>query len=110
MKYIITYLKLMKQQGQLVFAFGNAAGIYSAQCIDQDQNPIHVWEKVDVTLTARNTYKNPYTDVTVWVDLKGPVENVVTVLGWRQHISSSHHCNSPVTGVGKVGLNRQIQD
>jgi len=38
------------------------------------QNPksIHVWEKVEVTLQAKNLNKNPYTDVTVWVDLKGP--------------------------------------
>lgn len=32
----------------------------------------HVWEKHEITLTARNSYKNPYTEVEVWVDLKGP--------------------------------------
>ncbi|MHB8899771.1 MAG: apiosidase-like domain-containing protein [Thermoguttaceae bacterium] len=32
----------------------------------------HVWEKVEITLQARRQYKNPYTDVEVWVDLKGP--------------------------------------
>ena len=32
----------------------------------------HVWEKVEIPLEARNHYDNPYTDVEVWVDLKGP--------------------------------------
>jgi hypothetical protein len=32
----------------------------------------HVWEKVEVTLHAKGTCDNPYKDVTVWVDLKGP--------------------------------------
>ena len=33
---------------------------------------VHVWEKVEITLRAQNTYSNPYTEVEVWVDLKGP--------------------------------------
>ena len=33
---------------------------------------VHVWEKVEVTLTADGRFENPYTDVTVWVDLEGP--------------------------------------
>jgi hypothetical protein len=36
------------------------------------QNVVHVWEKQELTFTAANTYKNAYTDVTVWVDLVGP--------------------------------------
>lgn len=35
-------------------------------------SPVHVWEKQEVTLTAAESYANPYTDVTVWVDLTGP--------------------------------------
>ncbi len=31
-----------------------------------------LWQKVEITLEARETYENPYTDVTVWVDLAGP--------------------------------------
>ncbi|HTL67500.1 MAG TPA: DUF4038 domain-containing protein [Lacunisphaera sp.] len=34
--------------------------------------PVHVWEKQELTFTAANNYANPYTDVIVWVDLKGP--------------------------------------
>ncbi len=32
----------------------------------------HIWEKVELTFHAQQTYKNPYTQVEVWVDLKGP--------------------------------------
>ena len=32
----------------------------------------HVWEKVEITLHAKKSYKNPYAEVEVWVDLKGP--------------------------------------
>ena len=33
---------------------------------------IHVWEKQELTFTASQSFANPYTDVTVWVDLSGP--------------------------------------
>ena len=33
---------------------------------------IHVWEKQELTFTSARTFANPYTEVTVWVDLKGP--------------------------------------
>lgn len=32
----------------------------------------HVWEKVELTFQARQSFANPYTDVTLWVDLEGP--------------------------------------
>ncbi len=32
----------------------------------------HVWETVEIKLTAENSYSNPYMDVDVWVQLKGP--------------------------------------
>jgi hypothetical protein len=32
----------------------------------------HVWEKQELTLTSAGSFANPYTDVTVWVDLTGP--------------------------------------
>jgi len=34
--------------------------------------PIHVWEKHEITFAAAHPYRNAYTDVVVWVDLKGP--------------------------------------
>ncbi len=35
-------------------------------------SPIHVWEMQELRFTAKNAYKNPYTDVTIWVELTGP--------------------------------------
>jgi hypothetical protein len=37
-----------------------------------NEKTYHVWEKVEITLVARAKYDNPYTGMTVWVDLKGP--------------------------------------
>jgi hypothetical protein len=42
------------------FAFVNAAP------------PVHVWEMQQLTFKAANSYKNPYTDVKMWVELSGP--------------------------------------
>ena len=33
---------------------------------------VHVWEKVEITMHADKSYENPYKEVEVWVDLKGP--------------------------------------
>lgn len=33
---------------------------------------VHVWELHELEFTAKNSYKNPYTDVVMWVDLSGP--------------------------------------
>ena len=33
---------------------------------------IHVWEKHEIALEAANAYGNPYAEVDVWLDLKGP--------------------------------------
>ena len=54
-----------------------AALSYAAEFQTDDPPPKlkrvqHVWEKVEITLRAQNKYDNPYTDVVVWVDLKGP--------------------------------------
>ena len=35
-------------------------------------NTMHVWQKHEITLKAEKTYPNPYAEVEVWVDLKGP--------------------------------------
>src|SRR6478672_1179345 len=32
----------------------------------------HVWEKQELTFKATGHFANPYTDVTMWVDLSGP--------------------------------------
>ena len=33
---------------------------------------VHVWEKIELTFHAQGQYANPYTNVVVWVDLRGP--------------------------------------
>jgi hypothetical protein len=34
--------------------------------------PVHPYERVELAFTATGKYANPYTDVEMWVDLKGP--------------------------------------
>lgn len=38
----------------------------------QESKKIHVWEMQEVVLQAEKQYANYYTEVTCWVDLKGP--------------------------------------
>ena len=33
---------------------------------------VKIWEPCELTLTASGQYANPYMDVDVWIDLKGP--------------------------------------
>ena len=33
---------------------------------------VHVWDKQELTFTSAHSYGNAYTDVVVWVDLRGP--------------------------------------
>lgn len=33
---------------------------------------VHPWQKQELTFTSERSFANPYTDVRVWVDLKGP--------------------------------------
>ena len=44
-----------------------------AACAVQAANgTVHTWEKQELVLTSSHAHANPYTDVTVWVDLTGP--------------------------------------
>jgi hypothetical protein len=43
-------------------------GTINTACADT----VHVWQKVEITLHSERDYDNPYTQVEVWVDLKGP--------------------------------------
>jgi hypothetical protein len=55
----------MKSSAPVLF-FGALLTLSAAQA------EVHVWEKVELTFHAKNQYANPYTNVEVWVDLKGP--------------------------------------
>lgn len=56
----------MREMARLLIVLGAAAVAASAA------GSVHVWEKQEVTLTAARSFANPYTEVTVWVDLTGP--------------------------------------
>ena len=38
----------------------------------ENEEKLHTWEMVEITLLAEKEYNNPYTDVTCWVQLDGP--------------------------------------
>src|SRR5689334_14485103 len=57
----------MKHLKQLRFFF-----LFIVLQADAAAPDIHVWEMQELTFIAKNAYKNPYTDVTMWVDLSGP--------------------------------------
>ena len=57
-------MKLMHPVTRLFCVFAAAAASASAA--------VHVWEKQELTFTSARSFANPYTDVTVWVDLTGP--------------------------------------
>ncbi len=40
--------------------------------LDAQPTTYRLWQKVEIKLQARNTYANPYREVSVWVDLTGP--------------------------------------
>jgi hypothetical protein len=48
--------------------------ITGSSCVNslKDNNKIHVWEMVEITLQAEKQHANYYTEVTCWVDLEGP--------------------------------------
>ncbi len=47
--------------------------LFFGGCQTLNQNTQHhVWEKIEIEFESKNSYKNPYTDVEIWIDLKGP--------------------------------------
>lgn len=54
------------------FVIPFAACLALASFADAAPSAIHVWEKQELTFTSSGAYANPYTDVVVWVDLRGP--------------------------------------
>ena len=49
-----------------------AVGLLIVSSADVRAATYHVWEKVEISLRAAESYENPYTQVEVWVDLEGP--------------------------------------
>lgn len=46
--------------------------LFTAHVFTCAQGSAHIWEMQELTFAATNTYKNPYTEVKMWVDLTGP--------------------------------------
>ena len=73
----------MRKLACLVFA-ASAAGT----------SPVHFWEKLELTFTAARA-ANPYTDVTVWVDLSPRFHKPVYDVGVTTRRSVSESLLSP---------------
>jgi hypothetical protein len=50
------------------------SSLFLSCCVSHNGNTgaLHTWEMYEITLKADKTYNNYYTDVTCWVELKGP--------------------------------------
>ena len=59
-------MKKMRQTVGALLALALAASTMPATAA------VHIWDKQELTLTSARSWANPYTDVTVWVDLTGP--------------------------------------
>jgi hypothetical protein len=46
--------------------------LFAGAAAAADTPIVHVWEKQELTFTSVHSWANPYTEVTVWVDLAGP--------------------------------------
>jgi hypothetical protein len=69
---------------------------------------IHVWEMQEITFQAKNSYKNAYTDATVWVDLSGPGFNKKVYGFWDG--GNTFRVRVVATKPGKVDLLLTMQD
>src|SRR5690349_16627745 len=59
----------MNSSASIVTAALVLAASGSGAAVAQD---VHVWQKVELTFRSEHSFKNPYTDVRTWVDLRGP--------------------------------------
>jgi hypothetical protein len=65
---------LRRSAGRAAFGLALFVGValLPGGCTTFSAETYHVWEKVEITLRAEKSYENPYKEVEVWVDLKGP--------------------------------------
>ena len=70
------YINHMNKKHQNLLSFGIIVSLIVSIPIRilnaGSASQIHVWHMQEVTLKAQNNYENCYTDVTCWVELKGP--------------------------------------
>ena len=65
------------------------AALLSVSILAAASVPVHVWERQALTFTGARSFDNPYTDVTVWVDLRraGILQADLRLLVRRQDVS-----------------------
>ncbi len=65
---------LKEYQKRLFLSLINLLSVFSLFGVIVADEPVnvHVWDVHEIVLKAENNYKNFYTDVTCWVELKGP--------------------------------------
>lgn len=68
--FLLTVFILVLIVSSAILAKGEDLSMHSSQ--DMRNKTIHIWEKVEITFHAKKQYDNPYTDLIMWVDLKGP--------------------------------------
>ncbi|MHC4460275.1 MAG: apiosidase-like domain-containing protein [Planctomycetota bacterium] len=73
MERIVMFL-IRRLRGRAVFSLTLfvAAIVLLGGCTVVPAETCHLWQKVEITLQAEKSYENPYKEVEVWVDLKGP--------------------------------------
>ncbi|MFH1197019.1 MAG: DUF5060 domain-containing protein [bacterium] len=65
-------MKIISQKLKTFFLIFLITAI-SIDCIEAgDKSQIHVWDIYEIKLSSEKTYSNYYTEVTCWVELKGP--------------------------------------
>ncbi len=57
--------------GATAAALGAAPKLFAGQQTP-DLQTVHLWEKHELSFSSQNSYSNPYTQATIWVDLEGP--------------------------------------
>ncbi len=71
-RHRIFQLKGLKKRAVSTLTFSVAMVVLLGTFNTVMADTYHVWEKVEITLRAKKSYENPYKNVQVWVDLKGP--------------------------------------
>ena len=60
------------QAGAAAAALSSRQPLFAASEQAAPPRSLHVWEKQELVFQPARNFANPYTDVTVWVDLTGP--------------------------------------
>ena len=61
---------------------------------------VHVWEKKELTFTSERSFRNAYTDVRIWVDLRGPGFDKRVYGFWDGAARSKYACWQPFRDAG----------